>query len=330
MITNIQTWPRPFNFSIVYFNNVLNVMSKSPEKAFSTDLRTQAGDTRLETIDEKGSLKALTERAVLETLRLPTKGKIYNLSRTLERGIPTGAHGDLFYSTVWTYNTVQNCMPSKNNCGFLTLRLELPDHSGTHIDALNHISIGGRLYGNVNGNSVLSPYGTNKLGIETVPPIICSAVLLDIAGLKKKETLDAGYVITPTDISESMEKQSVKVRPGDAVLLNTGWGKLWMVDNSRFIQNEPGIGFETGKWLVENSIVLVGADNHALEVKPFEDPDAFWPVHQYLITEHGMFVIENLNLDDLAHDKVYRFALICLPLPVKGASGSPITPIAVV
>jgi kynurenine formamidase len=305
-------------------------MSRLQKRLLALIQRIFTRDVSMEMTDAKGTLKALTDRSVLETLRLPAKGKIYNLSRVLERGIPTGAHGDLFYSTVWTYDTVQSNMPSKNKCGFLTLRLELPDHSGTHIDALNHISIGERVYGNINGNSMLSPYGTNKLGIETVPPIVCPGVLLDIAGLKKKKTLDAGYVITPSDVSETVENQGVKVSPGDAVLLNTGWGKLWMVDNETFIKNEPGIGFETAKWLVENNIIVVGADNHALEVKPFEDPAALWPVHQYLITEHGVFVIENMNLDDLAHDRVYRFALFCLPLPVKGASGSPLTPVAIV
>ncbi len=269
-------------------------------------------------------------KSILAAMELVKQGKVYNLAKTLEIGIPLGAHGELFYSNTWSYGVVRKRTPSKNELGFLSCRVEMPDHTGTHIDALNHISIGDKLYGGVSASEVLGVSGTSDLGADQLPSIICPAVMVDIAGYKGKSILPSGYVITPDDIEGAIVKQKTDGRAPPAVFLNTGWENLWMVDNAKFIASEPGIGMEAGKWLTRHHVRVVGSDNNAVEVKPFEDKDTFWPVHQHMITRSGMLVLENMNLKELARDRVYEFLFVCSPLPLKGGSASPVAPLAVV
>jgi hypothetical protein len=96
-----------------------------------------------------------------------------------------------------------------------------------------------------------------------------------------------------------------------------------------FSAGEPGIGMEAAHWLSDHKIVMVGSDTWATEVVPPEDPDRPFPVHQWLLVRHGIYNIENLDLEELARDKVYEFAFILAPLKLKGATGSPGNPIAV-
>jgi kynurenine formamidase len=119
------------------------------------------------------------------------------------------------------------------------------------------------------------------------------------------------------------------VNPGDAVLINNGWGSLWLKDNERYNNGEPGIGLAAATWLVERQIAYVGADNWGVEVNPNPDPDVRGVVHIELITKNGIFLHENLDLSELIQDGAYEFAYIFVPVPMKGATGSPGSPIAV-
>lgn len=102
-----------------------------------------------------------------------------------------------------------------------------------------------------------------------------------------------------------------------------------MKDNKTYGDGEPGIGMEAAKWLSAQKTVLTGADTWAIEVVPSENPERPFEVHQWMLTRHGIYNLENLDLEELAADKVYEFAFIYAPLPLKGASGSPGNPIAV-
>jgi kynurenine formamidase len=168
-----------------------------------------------------------------------------------------------------------------------------------------------------------------KLGIEKVKPFFTRGVLLDIAGFKGR-MLDKGDEITVADVQGALTKQGLAdVKPGDAVLFNTGWGSLWMQDNPRFNSGTPGIGLAVAQWLVEKQVAYVGSDTWPTEVNPNPDPDLAGPVHIELITKHGIFNHENLDFTALLQDKVYEFAYIFVPVPLKGATGSPGSPIAV-
>jgi kynurenine formamidase len=210
----------------------------------------------------------------------------------------------------------------------MNVRLEMSDHTGTHIDGMNHISIDGRLYNGFNAQEITGTFGTTRLGIENTPPILTRGLLADVASLHGTEMLQAGYVISPEEIDSSLGELSL--RKGDALLIRTGWSQLWMVDNEKYVGPCPGIGLSAAQWIAQQGVALVGVDTSNGEVAPNEDPKEIDPVHQILIVKNGIRLIENLALERLKEEKVMEFAFICLPLPVKGGTGSPVSPIAVV
>ena len=113
------------------------------------------------------------------------------------------------------------------------------------------------------------------------------------------------------------------------MLVHTGWGSLWLVDNAKFGANAPGIGLDAARYLVEREIVMIGADTWSMEVVPNPNPQLQFPVHQLLITRNGIYIFENLATEELARDRVYEFAFFFAPLKLKGATGSPGNPLAI-
>ncbi len=118
------------------------------------------------------------------------------------------------------------------------------------------------------------------------------------------------------------------MQPGDAIIIHTGWGKLWGKDNARYVKSTPGVGIAAAQWIVKQDPVLVGSDNWPVEVSPNPDPDLSLPVHQIFLVVNGLHILENMKLDELAAKKVYEFALSVQPLKIQGASGSSVAPAA--
>jgi kynurenine formamidase len=136
------------------------------------------------------------------------------------------------------------------------------------------------------------------------------------------------------DVRGALQRQGMadfQFSPGDVVLFHTGWPKYWIVDNKKYNSGEPGIGIEVSRWL--SDVVQaggVGADTWATEVIPNPDPACvFCAVHTHLLVRHGIVNHENLDLDALAKDRVYRFMYVFSPAPFAGATGSPGAPIAI-
>src|SRR5262249_30740247 len=154
--------------------------------------------------------------------------------------------------------------------------------------------------------------------VNNVGVFYTRGVLLDVARLRKTERLPAGYVVTPEDLKACLEDAKLKIEPGDVVLIHTGHGRLWMKDNKAFGDGEPGIGLAAAKWLSGQKVVLIGADNWSIEVVPSEDKAQAYPVHQWDLVRHGIYHLENLDLEQLAADKVHEFAFIFAPLRLKG------------
>ena len=141
--------------------------------------------------------------------------------------------------------------------------------------------------------------------------------------------MKVGEVVTAEDLQGALKKEGVTVGEGDVVLVRTGHGQLWMKDNAAFNSGEPGIGMGAGQWLCDRKITLVGGDSWATEVVPSENKERPFEVHQLLLVRNGIYNLENLDLEELARDKVYEFAFVFAPLRLKGATGSPGNPIAV-
>lgn len=200
-----------------------------------------------------------------------------------------------------------------------------PEHSGTHIDALAHQAENLKLYGGIDVDDVQTSAGFRKLSVDAMPPIVCRGVLLDVAGEKR---LEPGYAITPDDLERAAR---VEIREGDAVLVRTGYAALW--SRPAEYMHDSGVSADGTRWLIERKVRAVGADNLAFDVMngPL-DPElnATLPGHILLLVRAGIPIIENLNLEQLAAEKVYEFVFVCLPLKMRGATGSPVRPIAIV
>jgi kynurenine formamidase len=280
--------------------------------------------------DEIGALRAIAPAQVIEAAQLVKTGTVYNLAHILEEGIPSlSFHGQFLYTTFRRHSLDLKSPGKLNDAGGMNTRLEMADHTGTHIDALNHISIGERLYNGYLSEEVMGTFGTIKLGIEKTPPIFTRGVLIDVASFLNEDVLDGGRAISAKEIRDCLEVNNLTVKSGDAVLVRTGWGKYWMSDNSKFLGPVPGIDLSAAEWLEREGASIVGSDTWNVEVDPAIPAKGADAVHQHLITKSGIRMIENLSLEEVSRNKVLEFLFVCLPLRIKGGTGSPITPIAV-
>lgn len=207
--------------------------------------------------------------------------------------------------------------------------LTMMEHSGTHIDALCHQACGLKMFGNVDSDSIETPFGFKQLGIEHVPPLVARGVLLDMATWKGS-ILPRHYSIGADELIACARSQNVDVHKGDVLLVRTGYDTLWG-DEEVYLQ-AAGIGKTGTLWAAEQGVIAVGADNMAWDAPKDIDPDtgATLFAHVHLLTQKGIYIIENLDLRELAQARAYAFAFIGVPLKFQGATGSPIRPIALV
>jgi kynurenine formamidase len=137
------------------------------------------------------------------------------------------------------------------------------------------------------------------------------------------------YEITVPDLQGALQRQGLSLQPGDAILIHTGWGKLWGKDNARYAKTCPGIGVAAAEWLARQDPMIVGSDNWPVEVAPNPDAQISLPVHQIMLVVNGIHILENLKLDELAAKRVQEFAFVMQPLKLKGGTGSTVAPIVV-
>src|SRR5215831_8337786 len=260
--------------------------------------------------DQRGAANRLTPAKVLEAKSMITKGNVYQLGRAYESGMP------IFGTRHFSLKIPQAFGPLGSN-------------KMIYHDELGHIGIGDLFYNGNNRLDFAKSDGLQKLGVENVGAIATRGVLVDVAGYKGVERLDGGYEITLADLQGALKKQGTEIHSGDVVLVHSGWGTLWMVDNAKFGASAPGIGLEAARYLVEREVVMIGADTWSMEVVPNPNPQLQFPVHQLLIPRNGIYIFENLATEVLARDRVYEFAFFFGPLKLKGATGSPGNPIAI-
>jgi kynurenine formamidase len=198
----------------------------------------------------------------------------------------------------------------------------LGGHVGTHIDALCHYSCGGKLHGGQEAAPVQSyAGGIEKLSVDTIAPIFRRGVLLDIAGAT---ILPEDFEIAPAHLDAAAK--CVEIRPGDVVLLRTGWATYWD-DPRKFVSGVrgPGPSLAGARWLSDRGIFAAGSDTLAFE----KVPAPAMPVHVHLLVEAGIHIMECLNLEELSAAHLYQFLFVAAPLKIRGATGAPIRPMAV-
>jgi len=206
-------------------------------------------------------------------------------------------------------------------------------HTGTHIDALCHVSRHGRLFGDRDATEASRGGRFHELGVETIAPILRRGVLLDVPAAHDQSGWEAGRPITADDLEATCRRQDTAVRPGDAVLVRSGWPQGRWHDPAAFLgldSGVPGPDESAARWLAARDVFLTGADTIAYEWLPPGAGHRHLPVHSILLVEAGIHIVEVLNLEELSHDRVYEFAFVACPLKLVGATGSPLRPLAVV
>jgi len=205
--------------------------------------------------------------------------------------------------------------------------LALGGHLGTHMDALCHFSCGGKLFGGHDVKTSQSyEQGMKQLSVDTVEPIVRRGILLDIAGLQRVESLAADFEITPEHMEAAASEEKLEVQQDDIVLLRTGWGAFFS-DPARFAaqMHGPGPADRGAHWLSSKKVFAAGSDTVNFELAPSRT----MPAHIHLLVESGIYIMECLNLEQLARDKVFEFIFVAAPLKIRGGTGSPIRPFAI-
>jgi kynurenine formamidase len=275
--------------------------------------------------DERGAGNLMKPQVVLDAVKLIRTGEVIDLAHVLGAGMP-------FFGTrrfdVHLKRTFVN--PGSNERGSNEeMVLSEIGQVGTQFDGFAHQSHRGSHYNCFKTDEIATRSGFTKLGVENVPAFITRGVLIDVAGYKGVEMLGDNYEITVEDIQGALQKQHLALKPADAVIINTGWGRLYGKDNARFVKSCPGIGVKAAEWLIAQNPILLGSDNWPVEVAPNPDPQLSLPVHQIALVVNGVHLLENLKLDELLGKNVQEFALILTPLKIRGATGSTVSPIAV-
>jgi kynurenine formamidase len=285
-------------------------------------------------VDEVGAAKFLTPEVIRSAVGLVKKGKIYSLGQVLESGMPQlPRHPPLVvapFTTPYQSQKRWEQRGAKNLPGAASERVEINTHSGTHVDALGHWSNCNKNYGGLDARENYTEKGLGHLGLEHIPPIVARGVLIDIAGLKRAEMLEAGVVITVGDIQAFLENNKLEIRRGDVVLIHTGWSKLWQQRDARYCMEEPGPGREAAVWFADQQIVALGTDTMAVDVDPPEDPAYPRVVHQIMLVDRGINLIENMYLDELVKDNIYEFLFVLTTPKLKGGTAFPVEPVAIV
>jgi kynurenine formamidase len=198
--------------------------------------------------------------------------------------------------------------------------LTMMEHTGTHIDALSHQAAHGCLHGDIPASTVESAAGFSEHGVEKIPPLVHRAVFADLGELEPR------YQFTADDLEKCLG--NIRPNPGDILLVRTGFAPLW--HNEAAYLDAAGAHKSATIWAADHQVTAVGADNMAWDVPGIVDADTGVTLfaHFYLLPQKGIYIIENLDLEELASTRVKECLFICLPLKLRGATGSPVRPIA--
>lgn len=291
--------------------------------------------------DELGALNLMTSAAIVRAAGLVREGRIYSLSLPIrEFGVPrlTGRPAPLHYMGLdggdFAAGSKLKTDPRMGMCDDILL---ISAHgTATHIDALCHMWYDGQLYNGFSSNTVRS-IGATRCGIDKVKGIVTRGLLLDVAGFLKKPYLDPGHAISTAELKAVCAAEGVEPMSGDVVLVRTGWMSR---GPAHYNEYQPGLANEAAVWLANQDVVAIGMDNTAISPQPPVDvtmprsPAAGEPtepnLHILMLRDRGVYLIEMLDLEELARDRRYAFLFVVAPLQIKGGTNSPVNPLAIV
>lgn len=297
----------------------------------------QAGTSPWGPTDEIGALNKMTDKSRLSVLKKISSGKVYDLSVEYYVGMPSYDFNGQPRYQIWNVHTPKGTIVD-NTTGlgkdinkyvtYSGTAISMYSHTGTHIDALAHFGLNGKIYNGFTNKEHLGDRGWKRSGVEKYPPIVARGILVDVAAYKKVKMLPDSYGITTTDIDNTLAAQGVKIREGDIVIIRTGRMSIFK-NRNKYMNNTPGLTRESANHLVNLGAILVAADNISTDVLPSKESPNYIPVHSSLLTERGVPIMQNVYAEDLSKDKVYKFAWIGASLKLRGSDGGPMRPIAI-
>lgn len=283
--------------------------------------------------DEIGTLNLITDQVVREAAAAVRTGRRIPLAIALEQdGVQTGmipGRVNPLHAMVQINQELFGPGTVATSDDIVTMSLQ----TGTHWDALTHASHSGKLYNGRPAESVTAHGGAEFSGIGTVRHLVSRGVLLDVARARGVDRLDGGHAVTPEDLEAAQELAGTEVRAGDIVLVRTGQIRLYLSgDRNGYTYPSPGLSVRTPEWFHARDVAAVANDTVTFEIFPPESEDLWLPVHALHLVEMGMPQGQNWNLEELstacAEADQYSFLLSATPEPVKGGTGAPVAPVA--
>jgi kynurenine formamidase len=282
--------------------------------------------------DEIGAANLITPESVLEAAKLVKTGKTYNLGIVVDKDTPAFSPRSMSITVlqpnqITTEGLGTNGMTYNDDIfmGWLGI--------GPQIDGLGHIGIKHTYYNGLAEADVAKADGLVKLGLEKLPPIVARGVMLDMAAFYGQDIVKEGTAYTKDDIVAAAKAQGVELKKGDVVLFHSGWLDLLdgeTPDHDRYVKVEPGLGISGAEYLAEVGVVAVGADTWGVEAVPFENgTDGVFAVHQILIPQNGIYILENMDTRALAEDNAHEFLFVLGVTRMKGAVQMMINPTAI-
>jgi kynurenine formamidase len=298
--------------------------------------------------DKRGMLNFITPEMIVNAAKLVKQGKAYALGEELYNDVPRVITPARIGVQIIQENDGYDRVAKAGEFDPKTYQVAasftfMHNHTGSHLDTFSHVYRENKIYNNAPAPKAL---GTAHGDAASVKSIVGRGVLLDIAKYKGTDPLPSNYWITLEDLQNTAKAQNVEIQKGDILLVRTGWRKMWNepgpdgrvdAEHSKWHQPQPGIGPDSLAFFNEMEIVAVGADNAAVEWGFPADPTytrkAFGflrlPLHVDFLWNRGAYIMEILNLDELAADQAYEFLFVLGPLLLKGGIGVPINPIAI-
>jgi kynurenine formamidase len=264
--------------------------------------------------DQTGATNRVTAAVTKAAAAEIQSGKVITMSYPLVDGVPL--FGTRFTKTILTATSLApGASFGENELTYMEDTWLSQSHVGTHLDGMGHIGRKDCYYNQTPMGKFITQNNMTKLGLEHLKSFATRGVVIDVVKVFqaankfkgnsacKKPCLDKGTLITAADLQAGLKMYNVTLREGDIVVIHTGWGDLFEqfpAQNAAYNSGAPGIGKDAATWLVSQKVVAVGSDTWVVEVIPGENPKEAFIVHNILLTDNGIHIIENVRTDLIA------------------------------
>ena len=285
--------------------------------------------------DERGTANLIDADAIRRGAAAVRAGQAISLVMPLGPGSPQAGGAPGRFNPVHRMLTVNTPYTGdENDACFNDDAVDMPLSAATHLDALAHVTYGGKMYNGFAADAVTEDGGATRCGADKIGAIATRGVLLDVARSKGVERLEPGYALTEDDLDAAVERAKVSLRPGDAVVVRTGHMRLYHdADVWGYNHDCPGLSTHTIEWVWRHDLSVVVDDTYVFEVWPPQDWDCMMPVHMIHLRDMGQVQGQNFDLEALAEacasDGVYEFLFTATPEPVTGSCSGPVAALAV-